>query len=196
MGADPGLYPARSSWPSRCPLQRAFRRAVTQVVQGWSGVEVQLKRRHDLVPNLGQSRSARPDAGLDDVRAAPAARDPGIAARGGRRQAGDSPWRKPCSENRCTICWAYSEDNPEVHIYGESADFYRSKFEETEDQISAARRLYNGNVQNLNARIVTFPGKPCIGDPPAASRRRPFKIPAQESGGPPMTGPALGTFDT
>ena len=28
----------------------------------------------------------------------------------------------------------------------------------TTDQIAASRRLYNGNVQNLNARIVTFPG--------------------------------------
>ena len=32
------------------------------------------------------------------------------------------------------------------------------QLEETEDQIAASRRLYNGNVQNLNARIATFPG--------------------------------------
>jgi LemA protein len=52
---------------------------------------------------------------------------------------------------------AYVEDNPEVTTTS-SLQTLQMQLEETEDQIAAARRLYNGNVKNLNARIVNFPG--------------------------------------
>ena len=49
------------------------------------------------------------------------------------------------------------EDNPEITATANVVTFQK-QLEETEDQIAASRRLYNGNVQNLNARIVSFPG--------------------------------------
>lgn len=48
------------------------------------------------------------------------------------------------------------EDNPEITATGH-IETLQKQLEKTEDQIAAARRLYNGNVQNLNQRRFTFP---------------------------------------
>ncbi|RST85706.1 LemA family protein [Aquibium carbonis] len=131
-------------------------RAVTQVDQGWAGIEVQLKRRHDLVPGLVTAvKSALRhenaifdrilDARMEAVKAM-AGHDPETMAQAEAALAGSL---------RGLI--AYAEDNPDITATANVATFQK-QLEETEDQIAASRRLYNGNVQNLNARIVTFPG--------------------------------------
>lgn len=131
-------------------------RAVTQVDQGWAGIEVQLKRRHDLVPGLVTAvRSALKhenaifdrilDARTEAVKAM-AGHDPETVAHAEAMLAGSLKG-----------LIAYVEDNPEISATANVATF-QQQLEETEDQIAASRRLYNGNVQNLNARIMTFPG--------------------------------------
>ena len=131
-------------------------RAVTQVDQGWAGIEVQLKRRHDLVPNLVTAvRSAlnHENAIFDRILDA---RTEAVKA-----MAGHDP--EAVAQAEATLASslkgliAYVEDNPEITATANVATFQK-QLEETEDQIAASRRLYNGNVQNLNARIVTFPG--------------------------------------
>jgi LemA protein len=130
--------------------------AVTQVQQGWSGVEVQLKRRHDLVPSLVTAvRSAlKHEAAIFDHILE-------TRAEAVRAMAGHDPEQMAVAEaalgGSLRGLIAYVEDNPEVTATANVATFQK-QLEETEDQIAAARRLYNGNVQNLNARIVTFPG--------------------------------------
>jgi LemA protein len=130
--------------------------AVTQVEQGWSGIEVQLKRRHDLVPDLVTAvKSAMRHENTIFERILEA-RTQAIKA-----MAGHDPETMGVAEAALAGSLkgliAYVEDNPEITATGNIATFQR-QLEETEDQIAAARRLYNGNVQNLNARIVTFPG--------------------------------------
>lgn len=131
-------------------------RAVTQVDQGWAGIEVQLKRRHDLVPGLvtaAKSALKHENAIFDRILDA---RTEAVKA-----MAGHDPETMAHTEaalaNSLKGLIAYVEDNPEITATANVATFQK-QLEETEDQIAASRRLYNGNVQNLNARIVTFPG--------------------------------------
>jgi len=155
-----------------------LRRAVTQVVQGWSGVEVQLKRRHDLVPNLVKAVRSAQKQELDVFERILSARTQAIAAvAGGDKQ--EIAVAEAMLGKSMHNLFAYAEDNPEV-TSTENLRTLQKQIEETEDQISAARRLYNGNVQNLNARIVTFPGN-LVSAIHRQQQAQPFKMTAQES---------------
>jgi LemA protein len=130
--------------------------AVTQVDQGWAGIEVQLKRRHDLVPGLVtavKSAQRHENAIFERILET---REQAVSV-----MAGHDPEQMAMAEAALAASLkgliAYVEDNPELTANANVATFQK-QLEETEDQIAASRRLYNGNVQNLNARIVTFPG--------------------------------------
>lgn len=143
--------------------------ALTRVQEGWSGIEVQLKRRHDLVPNLVaavKKATSHEDAIFERILTA---RTQAVAAMAGSD-------REKVAEAEASLgssmrgLLAYVEDNPEITATANIATFQK-QIEETEDQIAAARRLYNGNVQSLNARIAMFPGNLVA----AAHRFRPSK---------------------
>ncbi|QGZ33760.1 LemA family protein [Stappia indica] len=131
-------------------------RAVTQVVQGWAGVEVQLKRRHDLVPGLVSAVRAAQKHEVDVFDRLLSARAQAMAAIASADRQQIATAEAALGRSLGNLV-AYAEDNPEVTATANLQTLQR-QLEETEDQIAAARRLYNGNVQNLNARIVTFPG--------------------------------------
>lgn len=150
---------------------------MTRVQEGWSGIEVQLKRRHDLVPSLVSAVKKAVSHENEIFERILTARTEAVAA-----MAGSDP--EKISEAEAALgrsmrgLLAYVEDNPEITATTNIATFQR-QLEETEDQIAASRRLYNGNVQNLNARIATFPGNVV-----AATHRfvpaRPFEMTAAE----------------
>jgi LemA protein len=133
-----------------------LRSAETRTVQSWSGVEVQLVRRHDLVPQLVQSvrKALRHEEAI--VREVAQARERAVAALDGH-----DPGEVAAAETALTGALrgvvAWSESNPGITATGNIQTLQR-QLEETEDQISAARRLHNANVQDLNRRVVTFPG--------------------------------------
>lgn len=126
-----------------------------RVRESWSGVTVQLKRRHDLVPNLVsavQGAMAHERAIVDEIvearRAAVAASERGDANATGSAEA------------RLTGAlrglFALAESNPQIAATANVSEL-QSQVEETEDQIAAARRLYNGNVQTYNATAQSVP---------------------------------------
>lgn len=137
-------------------IYNGLARAVTTVEQGWAGIEVQLKRRHDLAPQLVKAVKAalRHDneifekvlASREKAIATLATHDPDLIA------ASEAEFSHAVSR-----LIGFTEDNPQITATANIGQFQR-QVEETEDQIAASRRLYNGNVQALNARIVTFPG--------------------------------------
>lgn len=144
--------------------------AQTRVVQGWSGIEVQLKRRHDLVPNL--VRAVRSAIGHEDtmLRTVTESRERALAAlaRGDAAEISEEEARLTGALHKLI---AYSETFPDLKATANIETFQR-QIEETEDQIAASRRLYNGNVQDLNRRILGIPGNliaPLTGVTPARS---------------------------
>jgi LemA protein len=123
-----------------------------QVREGWSGIDVQLRRRTDLVPNLVETVQAYAahERGLFEqvakTRAASIAADnvPGQAQ--AERALGGALHR----------LFALAEGYPALKA---DQNFHKlqEQLAEIEDQLQMARRYYNGAVRNLNITIQSFP---------------------------------------
>jgi LemA protein len=132
-----------------------FNRLIRQrnvVREGWSGIDVQLRRRTDLVPNLVEAVKgyAAHERGLfEEVTAkrasSIAASDVGGQAAAERALAG--------SLGRLM---AVAEAYPQLKADKNFLEL-QDQLAEIEDQIQMARRYYNGTVRNLNISIQSFP---------------------------------------
>lgn len=137
-------------------VANGIRTAMTRVDEGWSGISVQLKRRHDLVPVLVDAVrvAVRHDERMLDETLS--ARKAALEALGG----GDRQAVIACEAAlgaSLSRLMAIVEAYPDVKAT-QAVVLLQRQLEEAEDQIAASRRLYNGNVQDYNRRLVTFPG--------------------------------------
>jgi LemA protein len=130
----------------------ALVRSRNKVDEAWSGVDVQLKRRHDLVPNLVETvkgYAAHERATLEAV----------TEARGAAEAAGD-PHAVERAEAKLTTALgainALAEAYPDLRA-AENFQRLQAELAEIEDEIQASRRIYNANVQAYNTRIQVFP---------------------------------------
>ena len=124
-----------------------------QCDEAWSGIDVQLKRRHDLVPNLVESvkgYAAHEKSTFEKV----------TQARAAAMQA-SGPAEASKAETALTQALGglrvVAEQYPELRAT-ENFQQLQRQLTELEDEIQAARRIYNSNVQNYNTRIQQFPG--------------------------------------
>jgi LemA protein len=124
-----------------------------QCRESWSGIDTELRRRYDLIPNLVETvkgYAAHERTVLQDV---VQARERAVASTG-------SPASQAADENILIAAlrqlFAVVERYPDLKA---SANFLRLQEElaNTEDRIQAARRFYNANVRDLNTRIGVFP---------------------------------------
>ena len=135
-------------------LQNRLAAASNAVANGRSGIQVQLKRRHDLVPGLVSAvRSAIRQENhvfdrLLDVR------EKAIAVRQGSLE--DIERAEGDLTAGLSTFLGYTEHHPDV-TSTENILQLQKQLEETEDQISAARRLYNGNVDRYNTLLDAIP---------------------------------------
>jgi LemA protein len=118
----------------------------------WSDIDVQLKRRHDLIPNLVETVKGY------------AAHEKGtfenIAKFRSQAMQASSPADKAAAENQLTgalkSLFAVAENYPELKASDQFTDLQRS-LSQTEDSIQNARRYYNAVVRDLNTKIQSFP---------------------------------------
>jgi LemA protein len=133
----------------------AFNRLVRQrnlVREGWSGIDVQLKRRTDLVPNLVETvkaYAAHERAVLEEVTAMRAS---SIAASGVGGQATAEQGLQASLGKLLAIAEAYPELKADKNFLA-----LQEQLAGIEDQLQMARRYYNGTVRNLNIVIQSFP---------------------------------------
>jgi LemA protein len=123
------------------------------VREGWSGIDVQLRRRTDLVPNLVETVKgyAAHERGLfEDVTKN---RAQSIAADNVRGQAA----AEKALQGSLGRLFAVAEAYPELKANENFLDL-QQQLAEIEDQLQMARRYYNGAVRNLNIGIQSFPG--------------------------------------
>ncbi len=120
--------------------------------EAWSDIDVQLKRRHDLIPNLVETvkgYATHEQGVLEKV----------IQARSAAMGAKTTD-EKAQTENMLSgalkSLFALSEAYPDLKA---SANFGKLQDEltDTENKIQAARRFYNTNVMDYNTRLETFP---------------------------------------
>ena len=130
----------------------SFIRARNKVDEAWSGIDVQLKRRHDLVPNLVETVKGYAEHESATLAAVTQARAVAMGAASGDERA--------AAEQRLTSALdgvrLVAEDYPELRA-SETFQRLMAELAELEDQIQAARRIYNANVNTYNTRIQLFP---------------------------------------
>jgi LemA protein len=123
------------------------------VRESWSGVETELRRRHDLIPNLVAVVEAAAAHERRVLGAVTAARARAIAQRPDPQAAAE---RDLVAATRALL--AIAEANPQLQADRGFADL-QAQLAETEDRIQAARRLFNANVREFNTRLQTYPAK-------------------------------------
>jgi LemA protein len=123
-----------------------------RVEEAWSGIDVQLKRRHDLVPNLVESVKGYATHEKQLFENVTQARSVAMAAR--------TPDQAGPAENRLSSVLgdlrAVAENYPQLRATENFQQLSRS-LTEIEDEIQASRRIYNSNVQSYNTQIQIFP---------------------------------------
>lgn len=126
-----------------------------RVDEGWSGVTVQLKRRHALVPNIVQAARTAMGHEQSIVDKIVSARSQALEALATDDHAKIAKAEAGLSQALGQFV-AYTEDNPEITA-NENLLLLQKQLEETEDQVAAARRIFNGNVQAYNTRVASIP---------------------------------------
>ncbi|HVZ14103.1 MAG TPA: LemA family protein [Bauldia sp.] len=122
------------------------------VSQSWSDISVQLKQRHDLVPNLVETVKGYAAHERGTLEAVTQARNAAVTAA--------NPQQQVAAENMLTGAlrqlFALSESYPDLKA---NQNFLRlqSDLSDLENKIAASRRFYNNAVQEYNASIQQFP---------------------------------------
>jgi LemA protein len=130
-------------------------RLKNQVDEAWADIDVQLKRRHDLIPNLVETvkgYASHEKETLDRV----------IAARNSAMQAQSSGNREELEKAENTLSgtlksiFALSEAYPDLKANTNFLELQR-ELSDTENKIQASRRFYNTNVRDFNTKLEVFP---------------------------------------
>jgi LemA protein len=118
----------------------------------WADIDVQLKRRHDLVPNLVEAVKGAAGYERGTLEAVVEARSHAMTAQG--------PAARGEAEGALTVAlrqfFALAESYPQLRAV-ESFGQLQTSLSQLEDAIQNARRYYNAVVRDLNTRIQQFP---------------------------------------
>jgi LemA protein len=123
-----------------------------QVANAWKQIDVQLKRRHDLIPNLVNTVKGAMDFERGTLEAVISARNKAVSATGVRQTAH--------AEDELTQAlgrlFALAEAYPDLKATGNVAQL-QEELTSTENKIGFARQLYNDVATQYNIRQATFP---------------------------------------
>jgi LemA protein len=123
-----------------------------QVRAAWSDIDVQLKRRHELVPRLVSCVKAYADYEKATLVAVTELRRQSIATSRLPQKAAIEDAMQAGLHQLIVV----AEDYPDLKA-DENFRQLQAELTDTEDQIQYARRFYNGAVRQLNTRIQSFP---------------------------------------
>ena len=123
-----------------------------QVRNAWSDIDVQLARRHDLVPQLVSAVKGYADYEQATMVAVTELRTRSEAA----ARLADKAALEDAMETGLHRLIAVQEDYPELKA-DENFRALQTSLTEVEDHLQYARRFYNGSVRVLNTRIESFP---------------------------------------
>src|SRR4030066_1679294 len=122
------------------------------VKSSWSDIDVQCKKRYDLVPNLVETVKgyAAHERGVFEK----------VTEARTRAMGATSLKEKGEAENALSqtlkSLFAVAENYPNLRA-SENFQKFQDELTDTEDKIQAARKFYNGNVRDMNIQIETFP---------------------------------------
>lgn len=133
-------------------LYNSIQRLVVLVDEAWSGIDVQLKKRFDLIPNLVETVKGY------------ATHESGVFEKIAQLRSGMMNTQSPEElgkmegELRSTLktLFAVAEAYPELKA-NQNFLGLQTSLQEIETELEGARRYYNGAVRDLNTKIVVFP---------------------------------------
>ncbi len=123
-----------------------------QTDEAWSDIDVQLKRRYDLIPNLIATVKGYAAHEAGTFEKVTQARANAMSAQGAHDKA--------VAENELAgtlkSLFAVAEAYPELKA-NENFAKLQDELSDTENKVQAARRFYNGNVRDFNTKLQVFP---------------------------------------
>jgi len=123
-----------------------------RVDEAWSDIEVQMKRRYDLIPNIVETVKAYAKHEEGVFTKVTEARS---AAMGASTAAEHAEAENMLSQTLKSL-FAVAEAYPSLQAAGNFLHL-QTELSDAEDKIQAARRFYNGNVRDFNTKVQTFP---------------------------------------
>lgn len=124
-----------------------------RIDEAWSDIDVQLKRRYDLIPNLVETVKGYAAHERETFEKVMEARAKAMGA--------SSVQDRAAAENSMASAlkgvFALAEAYPQLRAV-ESFTRLQEELSDTENKIQAARRFYNGNVRDFNTQVGMFPG--------------------------------------
>ena len=120
--------------------------------EAWSDIDVQLKRRYDLIPNLVETVKGYASHERELFEKVTQAR---TAAMGAQTMEEHGKAENMLAGALKSL-FAVAENYPDLKANENFLELQR-ELSDTENKIQAARRFYNGNVRDLNIKIETFP---------------------------------------
>lgn len=124
--------------------------------EAWSDIDVQLKRRYDLIPNLVETVKGYATHEKETLEKVTEARTVAMDGHSKNIDAAQQAANENVLSSTLKSIFALSESYPDLkanqnflHLQGELSD--------TENKIEASRRFYNANVRDLNTKIEMFP---------------------------------------
>lgn len=123
-----------------------------RVKEAWSDIDVQLKRRYDLIPNLVETVKGYAGHEKEVFEKVTEARAKAMGATAMKEKAEAEDFLSQALKS----LFAVSENYPQLRA-SENFLELQKELTDTEDKIQAARRFYNGNVRDFNIIIESFP---------------------------------------
>jgi LemA protein len=135
--------------------------------EGFSDIDVQLKRRHDLIPNLVETVKGYAQHEREVFENVTRARSAAVSAQGPEAQA----QAEGALTGALRQLFAVAEAYPDLKANQNFLEL-QNEITDTEDKIQAARRFYNMTVRDLNIKVEQFPSRILAGM--ANVSKRPF----------------------
>jgi LemA protein len=127
-------------------------RSRNRVDEAWSDIDVQLKRRYDLIPNLIETVKGYAKHEKDVLEKVTKARTEAMGA----QTVAEKDKAENVLSGALKSLFAVAESYPELKA-NENFGKLQDELTDTEDKIQASRRFYNGNVRDFNTKIQVFP---------------------------------------
>ncbi len=122
------------------------------VAEAWSGIDVQLKRRHDLIPNLVETVKGYASHEKQIFEDVAKFRNAAIGAGNPRDAAVAEMGLSGALKNLFAVAEAYPDLKANTNFLQ-----LQQELGNTENEIQSARRYYNGAAREMNVRVESFP---------------------------------------
>lgn len=132
--------------------RNGFVRLKNKVEEAWATIDVYLKKRYDLIPNLVATVKGYANHESETLKAVVEARSLAMSASGDAKMQAE----KNLSSSLRTLFTAVSESYPQLQANSNFRDL-QAQLQKIETELEGSRRYYNGVVKSFNTKLEVFP---------------------------------------